>query len=128
MKYYYVPNAPQLIWGSSAEREEFFNIKYEELTKQADENDVLLCDAQALFNEFLNALSNATVREWRDGLLSKKYILIDGFHWFETKNIILDELMYIFRHANATIILGTSKPSGEYDFGEDMNRFISIGV
>ena len=128
MKNYYVPNVPQLICGSSAEREEFFNIKYEELTKQADENDVLLCDAQALFNEFLNALSNGTVREWRDGLLSKKYILIDEFYWFETKNIILDELTYIFKHTNATIILGVSKPAREYDFGEDMNQFISIGV
>ena len=127
MKNYYVPNVPQLICGSAAEREEFFNRKYDELTKLTGEDNVLLCDAQALFNEFLNVLSNATVKEWREELLSKKYILIDEFHWFETKNIILDELTYIFKHTNATIILGTSKPTKEYDFGEAMNQFVSTG-
>jgi chromosomal replication initiation ATPase DnaA len=118
---------PQLICGSAAEREEFFNRKYDELTKLTGEDNVLLCDSQALFDEFLNALSNATVKEWRECLLSKKYILIDEFHWFETKNIMLDELTYIFKHTNATIILGVSKLAGEYDFGEAMNQFVSTG-
>ena len=125
MKNYYISKAPHLICGSPAEREDFFNKEYEEIVQRISESDVLLCDAQALFYEFLNALSNGTVGKWRENLVNKKYILIDEFHWLETKNCILDELTYIFQHTNATIFLGTSNSVVEYDFGEGMNQFVS---
>ena len=83
---------------------------YEEFIEKVDEKDILLCDAQSLFYDFLEALQNVTIPQWRESLLNKKCILIDGFHYFEQKKSALEELTYIFKHTNAAIFLTLNKP------------------
>ena len=58
---------------------------YEEFIKTFNEKDILLCDAQSLFYDFLEALRNVNLSQWRETVLTKKYILIDGFHYFEER-------------------------------------------
>ena len=101
---------------------------YEEFIEKVDENDILLCDAQSLFYDFLVALRNVTLHQWRDSLLNKKYILIDGFHYFEQKKSTLEELTYIFKHTNAAIFLTLNKPLAQCDFGEEMQYILSMGT
>ena len=101
---------------------------YEEFIEKVDENDILLCDAQSLFYDFFEALRNVTLPKWRESLLNKKYILIDGFHYFEKKKSALEELTYIFKHTNAAIFLTLNKPLAECDFGEEMQYILSTGT
>ena len=101
---------------------------YEEFIEQVDEKDILLCDAQSLFYDFLDALRNTTLPQWRDSLLNKKYILIDGFHYFEEKKSALEELTYIFKHTKAIVILTINKPLVQCDFGEEMQYILSTGT
>ena len=101
---------------------------YEECIEKVDKKDVLLCDAQSLFYDFLDALRNVTLHQWRDSLLNKKYILIDGFHYFEQKKSALEELTYIFKHTNAAIFLTLNKPLAQCDFGEEMQYILSTGT
>lgn len=101
---------------------------YEEFIEKVDENNILLYDAQSLFYDFLEALRNATLPQWRESLLNKKYILIDGFHYFEGKKSALEELTYIFKHTNAAIFLTLNKPLVECDFGEEMQYILSTGT
>lgn len=101
---------------------------YEEFIEKVDENDILLCDAQSLFCDFLEALRNATLHQWRESLLNKKYILIDGFHYFEQKKSTLEELTYIFKHTSAAIFLTLNKPLAQCDFGEEMQHILSMGT
>ena len=101
---------------------------YEEFIEKVDENDILLCDAQSLFCDFLEALRNATLPQWRESLMNKKYILIDGFHYFEQKKSALEELTYIFKHTNAAIFLTLNKPLAECDVGEEMQYILSMGT
>lgn len=101
---------------------------YEGFTKKVDEKDILLCDAQSLFYDFLEALRNVTLTQWRESLLNKKYILIDGFNYFEEKKSALEELTYIFKHTNAVIVLTLNKPLAQCDFGEEMQYIISTGT
>ncbi len=101
---------------------------YEEFIEKVDENDILLCDAQSLFCDFLEALRNATLPQWRESLLNKNYILIDGFHYFEKKKSALEELTYIFKHTNAAIFLTLNKPLAQCDFGEEMQYILSMGT
>ena len=101
---------------------------YEECIEKVDKKDVLLCDAQSLFYDFLDALRNATLPQWRKSLLNKKYILIDGFHYFEQKKSTLEELTYIFKHTDAVIALTLNKPLAQCDFGEEMQYILSMGT
>ena len=101
---------------------------YEEFIEKVDENDILLCDAQSLFYDFLEALRNVTLPQWRESLLNKKYILIDGFHYFEQKKSALEELAYISKHTNAAIFLTLNKPLAQCDFGEEMQYILSMGT
>ena len=101
---------------------------YEEFIEKVDENDILLCDAQSLFYDFLEALRNVTLPQWRESLLNKNYILIDGFHYFEQKKSALEELTYIFKHTNAAIFLTLNKPLAQCDFGEEMQYILSMGT
>ena len=101
---------------------------YEEFNEKVDENDILLCDAQSLFYDFLEALRNVTLPQWRESLLNKKYILIDGFHYFEQKKSALEELTYIFKHTNAVIVLTLNKPLAQCDFEEEMQYILSKGT
>ena len=101
---------------------------YEEFIDKVDENDILLCDAQSLFCDFLEALRNATLPQWRESLMNKKYILIDGFHYFEQKKSALEELTYIFKHTNVAIFLTLNKPLAQCDFGEEMQYILSTGT
>jgi hypothetical protein len=101
---------------------------YEEFIEKVDEKDILLCDAQSLFYDFLEALQNVTIPQWRESLLNKKCILIDGFHYFEQKKSALEELTYIFKHTNAAIFLTLNKPLAECDFGEEMQYILSTGT
>ena len=101
---------------------------YEEFIEKVDENDILLCDAQSLFYDFLEALRNVTLSRWREAMLNRKYILIDGFHYFEQKKSILEELTYIFKHTNAAVFLTLNKPLAECDCGEEMHNILSKGT
>ena len=101
---------------------------YEEFTRKIDEKDILLCDAQSLFYDFLEALRNVTLSRWREAMMNKKYILIDGFHYFEKKKSALEELTYIFKHTNAAIFLTLNKPLAQCDFGEEMQYILSMGT
>jgi len=101
---------------------------YEEFNEKVDEKDILLCDAQSLFYDFLEALRNVTLPQWRESLLNKNYILIDGFHYFEQKQSALEELTYIFKHTNAAIFLTLNKPLAECDFGEEMQYILSTST
>ena len=101
---------------------------YAKFIEKVDEKDILLCDAQSLFYDFLEALRNVTLPQWREALLNKNYILIDGFHYFEKKNSILEELTYIFKHTDAAIFLTLNKPLAQCDFGEKMQYVLSTGT
>lgn len=101
---------------------------YEEFTKKVDEKDILLCDAQSLFYDFLEALRNVTLTQWRESLLNKKYILIDGFNYFEEKKSALEELTYVFKHTDSVIVLTLNKPLKHCDFGEEMQFVLSTGT
>lgn len=101
---------------------------YEEFIEKVDENDILLCDTQSLFYDFLEALRNVTLPQWRETLLNKKYILIDGFHYFEQKKSALEELTYIFKHTKAIVILTINKPLARCDFVEEMQYILSKGT
>ena len=101
---------------------------YEEFIEKVEKKDILLCDAQSLFYDFLDALRNVTLPQWRESLLNKNYILIDGFHYFEKKKSALEELTYIFKHTNAAIFLTLNKPLAQCDFGEEMQYILSMGT
>lgn len=101
---------------------------YEEFIEKVDEKNILLCDAQSLFYDFLEALRNVTLPQWRESLLNKNYILMDGFHYFEKKKSALEELTYIFKHTNAAIFLTLNKPLEHCDFGEEMQYILSTGT
>lgn len=101
---------------------------YEEFIEKVEKKDILLCDAQSLFCDFLEALRNVALHQWRDSLLNKKYILIDGFHYFEEKKSALEELTYIFKHTNAAIFLTLNKHLAQCDFGEEMQYILSTGT
>ena len=101
---------------------------YKKLVAKESGEDILICDAQSLFYDFLDTLRNVTLPQWRESLLDKKYILIDGFHYFEQKKSALEELTYIFKHTNAAIFLTLNKPLAECDFGEEMQYILSTGT
>lgn len=101
---------------------------YKKLVAKESGEDILICDAQSLFYDFLDALRNVTLPQWRESLLNKKYILIDGFQYFEEKKSALEELTYIFKHTNAAIFLTLNKPLAECDFGEEMQYILSTGT
>ena len=101
---------------------------YEGFIGEVDEKDILLCDAQSLFYDFLEALRNVTLSRWREAMLNKKYILIDGFHYFEQKKSALEELTYIFKHTGAAIVLTLNKPLAQCDLGEEMQYILSTGT
>lgn len=129
MKNYNFDNAPYVFWAkSSYVRTLKLEKLYENLIEKVGENDVLFCDAQALFYDFLEALRNATLPQWRESLLNKKYILIDGFHYFEQKKSALEESTYIFKHTNAVIVLTLNKPLAQCDFEEEMQYILSKGT
>ena len=129
MKNYNFDNAPYVFWAkSSYARTLKLEKSYENLIEKVGENDVLFCDAQSLFYDFLEALRNVKLSQWRESLLNKKYILIDGFNYFEEKKSALEELTYIFKHTKAIIILTLNKPVTNCDFGEDMRYILSTGT
>ena len=101
---------------------------YKKLVSKESGDDILICDAQSLFYDFLDALRKVTLPQWRESLLNKKYILIDGFHYFEQKKSALEELTYIFKHTNAAIFLTLNKPLAQCDFGEEMQYILSMGT
>lgn len=129
MKNYNFDNAPYVFWAkSSYVRTLKLEKLYENLIEKVGENDVLFCDAQALFYDFLEALRNATLPQWRESLLNKKYILIDGFHYFEQKKSALEESTYIFKHTNAVIVLTLNKPLAKCNFEEELQYILSKGT
>lgn len=101
---------------------------YKNLLMKESTNDIALYDAQSLFYDFLESLRNAALSQWRESLLYKKYILIEGFHYFEQKKSALEELTYIFKHTNAAIFLTLNKPLEQCDFGEEMQYILSMGT
>lgn len=101
---------------------------YKNLLMKESTNDIALYDAQSLFYDFLESLRNAALSQWRESLLYKKYILIEGFHYFEQKKSTLEELTYIFKHTNAAIFLTLNKPLAECDFEEEMQYILSKGT
>ena len=129
MKKYNFDNAPHVFWGKSV-YVRTFKLKglYEKFIEKVGENDVFFCDAQSLFYDFLEALRCVKLTQWRESLLNKKYILIDGFHYFEEKKSALEELTYIFKHTKAIVILTINKPLAECDFGEEMQYILSMGT
>lgn len=100
---------------------------YNKLLAHESEEHIFVCDAQSLFYDFLEALRNAKLSQWREKLLNKKYILIDGFHYFEEKKGILDDLTYILKHTKATVILTIDKPVCLCRFGEEMLYLLNQG-
>ncbi len=129
MKNYNFDNAPYVYWRKSAYVRTLKLEKiYENLIKKVGENDIFFGDAQSLFYDFLEALQNVKLSQWRESLLNKKYILIDGFHYFEEKKSALEELTYIFKHTKAIIILTLNKPVTQCDFGEEMQYILNVGT
>ena len=118
-----------IFWGSIVEkRAQTIEKIYKNLLMKESTNDIAFYDAQSLFYDFLEALRNATLPQWRGSLLDKKYILIDGFHYFEQKKSALEELTYIFKHTDAVIALTLNKPLAQCDFGEEMQYILSMGT
>ena len=118
-----------IFWGSTVEkRAQTIEKIYKNLLMKESTNDIALYDAQSLFYDFLESLRNAALSQWRESLLYKKYILIEGFHYFEQKKSALEELTYIFKHTNAAIFLTLNKPLAECDFGEEMQYILSTGT
>lgn len=118
-----------IFWGSIVEkRAQTIEKIYKNLLMKESTNDIAFYDAQSLFYDFLEALRNVTLPQWRGSLLDKKYILIDGFHYFEQKKSALEELTYIFKHTNAAIFLTLNKPLAQCDFGEEMQYILSMGT
>ena len=118
-----------IFWGSTVEkRAQTIEKIYKNLLMKESTNDIALYDAQSLFYDFLESLRNAVLSQWRESLLYKKYILIEGFHYFEQKKSALEELTYIFKHTNAAIFLTLYKPLAECDFGEEMQYILSTGT
>ena len=101
---------------------------YKNLLMKESTNDIALYDAQSLFYDFLESLRNAALSQWRESLLYKKYILIEGFHYFEQKKSALEESTYIFKHTNAVIVLTLNKPLAQCDFEEEMQYILSKGT
>lgn len=129
MKNYNFDNAPYVFLAKSAYvRTRKLKDLYENFIEEVGENDVFFGDAQSLFYDFLEALRNAKLPQWRESLMNKKYILIDGFHYFEQKKSALEELTYIFKHTNAAIFLTLNKPLAQCDFGEEMQYILSMGT
>ena len=129
MQNYNFDNMPYVFLGKTAfARARKLKDLYENFINEVGENEVLFCDAQALFYGFLKALQNVTLPQWRETLLNKKYILIDGFHYFEQKKSALEELTYIFKHTKAIVILTINKPLARCDFGEEMQYILSKGT
>lgn len=129
MKDYNFDNSPYVLFGKTAyARTGTLKELYENFIEEVGENDVFFGDAQSLFYDFLEALRNAKLPQWRDSLLNKKYILIDGFHYFEEKKSALEELSYIFKHTDAVIVLTLNKPLAQCDFGEKMQYILSTGT
>ena len=118
-----------IFWGSTVEkRAQTIEKIYKNLLMKESTNDIALYDAQSLFYDFLESLRNAALSQWRESLLYKKYILIEGFHYFEEKKSILEELTYIFKHTNAATFLTLNKPLAQCDFGEEMQYILSTGT
>lgn len=129
MQNYNFDNMPYVFLGKTVfARARKLKDLYENFINEVGENEVLFCDAQALFYGFLEALQNVTLPQWRETLLNKKYILIDGFHYFEQKKSALEELTYIFKHTNAVIVLTLNKPLAQCDFEEEMQYILSKGT
>lgn len=129
MQNYNFDNMPYVFWGKTAcARTRKLKDLYEKFINEVGENEVLFCDAQALFYDFLEVLRNVTLSQWRESLLNKKYILIDGFQYFEKKKSALEELTYIFKHTKAIVILTINKPLAQCDFGEEMQYILSTGT
>lgn len=129
MKNYNFDNMPYVFFGKTAcVRTRKLKDLYENFIEEVGENDVFFGDAQSLFYDFLEALRNVKLPKWRESLLNKKYILIDGFHYFEEKKSALDELTYIFKHTKAIMILTLNKPVTQCDFGEEMQYILNAGT
>ena len=121
--------SPLVICGTTVElRLQTLDRIYQSLLQDHAETDVFFCDAQSLFYDFLEGLRNVKLPQWRESLLNKKYILIDGFHYFEEKKSILDDLTYILKHTKATVILTIDKPVCFCKFGEEMLYVLNKGT
>ena len=118
-----------IFWGSTVDkRVQTLEKIYKNLLMKESTNDIAFYDAQSLFHDFLESLQNAALSQWRESLLYKKYILIEGFHYFEQKKSTLEELTCIFKHTNAAIFLTLNKPLAQCDFGEEMQYILSMGT
>ena len=118
-----------IFWDSTVEkRAQAIEKICKNLLMKESTNDIALYDAQSLFYDFLESLRNAALSQWRESVLYKKYILIEGFHYFEQKKSALEELTYIFKHTNAAIFLTLNKPLAQCDFGEEMQYILSMGT
>ena len=129
MKDYNFDNSPYVLFGETAyARTDTLKDLNENFIEEVGENDVFFDDAQSLFYDFLEALRNAKLPQWRESLLNKKYILINGFHYFEEKKSALEELTYIFKRTDAVIVLTLNKPLAQCDFGENMQYILNTGT
>ena len=129
MKDYNFDNSPYVLFGKTEyARTGTLKDLYEDFIEKVGENDVFFGDAQSLFYDFLEALRNAKLPQWRDSLLNKKYILIDGFHYFEEKKSALEELTYIFKRTKAIVILTINKPIAKCNLGEEMQYILNAGT
>jgi len=129
MEKFDVKKNPYVFWGETVEiRSRVLDQIYKNLLIKESKDDISFCDAQSLFYDFLEALRNGALSQWRESLLNKKYILIDRFHYFEEKKSTIEELTYIFKHTKAIIILTLNKPLARCDFGEEMQYILSTGT
>ena len=129
MENFDVKKNPYVFWGETVEiRSRVLDQIYKNLLIKESKDDISFCDAQSLFYDFLEALRNGALSQWRETLLNKKYILIDRFHYFEEKKSTIEELTYIFKHTKAIIILTLNKPLARCDFGEEMQYILSTGT
>ena len=129
MKKFELQKSPYVFLGSTvAQRAQTLDRIHQDLLQEHAETDIFFCDAQSLFYDFLNALQNVKLPQWRKSLLNKKYILIDGFHYFEQKKSILDDLLYIFKHTKAIVILTINKPIAKCNLGEEMQYILNAGT
>ena len=129
MKNFESQQSPYVFFGSTvAQRSQTLDRIYQDLLQEHAESDIFFCDARSLFYDFLEALRSVKLPQWRESLLNKKYILIDGFHYFEEKKSILDDLTYFLKHTKAIVILTLNKPVSLCDLGEDMLYILSKGT
>lgn len=101
---------------------------FSSLIQKCQLDEIEKTNARTLCDVFIEALKNATVQQWRASMIKKKYILIDDFHYLSEKTSTCEELIGIFKSTSAVIVIAMNNHPDLYNFGEDMNQFLTSGT